>query len=190
MTNTFQTSVTTAIVMATLLSSGCTMLYHDRQKVLIPNVDIDQTLEIAEMELRENKMGSVLTLWAMRDQVLTMDQAARVSALYFTYIDRIDSKAQKAHMFSVWHLTWAISNMYRLGDADVKAALTTAYHDASKRVDALDSNIATTHFYDKEIVMGDAHFGGRIYAKKHIVVPGNEDYVQSVEAYKKENEHN
>ncbi len=180
-----------AIVSAIALNAvGCTMLYHNRDKVLISNVDIDQTLEIAEMELRENKMSSVLTLWAMRDQILTARQAARVSTLYFQYIPRVDSEAQKARKFSVWHLTWAISNMYRLGDTDVKAALKAAYMDAAVRVDRLDSKIAKTHFCGDEIVMGDAHFGGRRYAKKHIVVPGNDKYVQSVDAYKSAREMN
>ena len=180
--------VMSVVLTGTLLSlSGCTMLYHERSKVLIPNVDIDQTLEIAAMELKENKMSSVLTLWAMRDQILTPAQAEKVSTLYFAYIDRVDSEHQKARTFSVWHLTWAISNMYRLGDAAVKAALTSAYNDAASRVDRLDSKIASTHFYDNDIVMGDAHFGGRNYARKHVVVPGNERYVQSVDAYKAKN---
>jgi hypothetical protein len=180
-----------AILIVSFLSvSGCTMLYHERSKVLIPNVDVNQTLEVAKLEIQENKVSSVLTLWAMRDQILTPKQARRVSALYFEYIGRVDSEKQKARGFSVWHLTWAISNMYRLGDDAVKAELNEAYVDAAIRVDTLDSKIATTHFYDDEIVMGDAHFGGRAYAKGHIVVPGNEDYLQSAEEYKQSKETN
>ena len=163
--------------------SGCTMLYHDRTKVLIPDVDINQTLKVAEMELEQNKVGSVLTLWAMRDQVLTPEQAKKVSDLYFKYIDRIDSDQQKAHGFSVWHLTWAISNMYREGDEKVKAALKEAYVDAAVRVDTLDSKVASTFFYD-DVTMGDAHIGGRAYAESHIVAPGNPKYLQSVDEYK------
>jgi hypothetical protein len=166
------------------------MLYHERSKVLIPNVDVDQTLEVAKLEIQENKVSSVLTLWAMRDQIITPEQARRVSELYFEHIDRVDSKEQKARAFSVWHLTWAISNMYRLGDDAVKAELKEAYVDAAVRVDSLDSKIATTHFYDDEIAMGDAHFGGRAYAKGHIVAPGNEDYLQSAEEYKQSKEVN
>jgi len=183
----------TILAFAALLSvqfGGCTMLYHERTKVLLPNVDIDQTLEIAETELNQNKMSSVLTLWAMRDQVLTAAEAQKVSTLYFNHIDRIDSDVQKARTFSVWHLTWAISNMYRLGGPSVKDALANAYHDAAKRVDALDSKIATKFFYDDEIEMGDAHFLGRRYAKTHVVVPGNDSYVQSFEAYKKKKDIN
>jgi hypothetical protein len=185
-------SWTTSIILASILwsTSGCTMLYHEREKVLITDIDIDQTLEIAALELEENKMSSVLTVWAMRDQVISPAQAGKVSELYFSHIDRIDSEDQKARMFSVWHLTWAISNMYRLGDDSVKGVLRSAYLDAAKRVDSLDSRIASTHFYDEKIVMGDAHFGGRRYARKHLVVPGNKKYVQSVEEYKKDNEYN
>ncbi len=80
-------------------------------------------------------IGTVLTIWAMRDQILTGPQAEKISALYFKHIDRIDSEKQKARTFSVWHLTWAISNMYRLGDETVQQALEDAYKDAEKRVD-------------------------------------------------------
>ncbi len=179
----FKTTILLVFGIAALNLSGCTMLYHERDKVLISKVDIDKTLEVAALELQENKVSSVLTLWAMRDQVLTPAQARRVSELYFAHIGRVDSEAQKARGFSVWHLTWAISNMYRLGDQDVKDELNEAYIDASLRVDALDSKIANTHFYD-DVLMGDAHFGGRAYAKSHIVAPGNEKYLQSVDEYK------
>ena len=165
--------------------SGCA-LYHEREVVLIPGIDVDQTLEIAEYELEENKWSSVLTLWALRDQVLTDEQATRVSELYFTYIERIDSDEQKGRSFSVWHLTWAISNMYRLGNEGVQGELKEAYRDAGKRVDALDRRVANTHFYDDKIYMGFAHGGGKAYARSHLVVPGNDDYVQSVEAYREE----
>jgi len=163
--------------------AGCTMLYHERDKALISKVDIDQTLEVAALELEQNKVGSVLTLWAMRDQVLTPKQAEEVSELYFKYIGRVDSDEQKARGFSVWHLTWAISNMYRQGDEGVKAALEAAYVDAAVRVDTLDSKLASTFFYD-EVTTGDAHVGGRAYAKSHIVAPGNDEYLQSVDEYK------
>ena len=175
-------------VLAAVQLGGCTMLYQDRTKVLIKDVDIDQTLQIAELELKENKMSSVLTVWAMRDQILTPEEAQKVSTLYFKYINRIDSKEQKSRMFSVWHFTWAISDMYRLGNSDVKAELKSAYADAAKRVDRLDSNIATKFFYGEKMEMGDAHFLGRAYAHAHIVAPGNDKYVQSVDAYKEEKE--
>ena len=162
--------------------SGCYM-YHEREKVLIEGIDIDQTLAVAEMEIKENRFSTVLTLWAMRDQIITGPQAQEVSRLYFNYIKRVDSDEQKARKFSVWHLTWAISNMYRLGDEEVQVALEKAYKDAAQRVEALDRRVAALHFEDEEIYMGDAHGGGRAYARSHLVVPGNEKYLQSASEY-------
>jgi hypothetical protein len=164
------------------------MYKNKRDKVLLPGIDIDQSLQVAEVELAKNRFGTVLTVWVMRDQIITGPQAEKISELYFKHIDRIDSDKQKARTFSVWHLTWAISNMYRQGDESVQQALQTAYEDAEKRVDKLDKNVVNKHFKGDDIVMGDAHGGGRSYAKAHLVVPGNEKYLQSFEEYKKKEE--
>jgi hypothetical protein len=172
-----------AIIFAAQLA-GC-HIHRAQAKVLIPGIDIDQTLVIAEMELEENKFTAVLTYWAMRDQVFTKEQAKKASDLYFKYIDKIDSEDHKARGFNVWHLTWAVSNIYRLGDDGVKSAMEEARRDAAVRVKKLDSGPATKHFSGEKILMGDIHFLGRSYAKKHLVVPGNDKYVQSVDAYKK-----
>lgn len=163
--------------------AGC-HIHRAQSEVIIPGIDIDQTLVIAEMELKENKFSTVLTYWAMRDQVLTKGQAKKASDLYFKYIDKIDSEDHKARGFNVWHLTWAVSNIYRLGDDEVKSAMEEARRDAAVRVKKLDSGPATKHFSGEKMLMGDIHFMGRSYAKKHLVVPGNDKYVQSVEAYK------
>jgi hypothetical protein len=170
------------IAVAAISLSGCYM-YHDRNRALVPNIDIDQTLKVAEMELQENKLSSVLTLWAIRDQVLTGAQAAEVSAMYFDHIGRVDSEEQKSREFSVWHLTWAVSNMYRLGDVRVQRALYDAYADAGERVARLQKSIACKHFSGEKIYMGDVHAGGRAYAKSHLIVPGNGRYLQSVKQY-------
>jgi len=162
---------------------GCYM-YRTQAKALVPGVDVDQTLEIAEMELRENKTGSVLTYWAVRDQVFTGEQAKEAGRLYFKYIDKIDSEDHKAHGFSVWHFTWAVSNIYRFGNGEVKRAMHAAWRDAAFRVEKLDMRMATKNFSGEKMLTGDAHFLGRSYAKKHVVVPGNKKYVQSVEAYR------
>lgn len=167
---------------ATQLLSGCYM-YNTQAEAKVEGIDIDETLAIAQMELEDNKFSSVLTLWAIRDQHFTAEQAYRVSHLYFQYIHRIDSEEQKAQGFSVWHLTWAISNMYRFGDESVQRALRLAYVDAAGRVEKLDMKVATTHFQGEKMYTGDAHAGGRSYAKKHLVVPGNDKYLQSVEEY-------
>ena len=171
------------LVYVPLSLSGC-FIHHEQAEVLIPGVDVDQTLKIADLELQENKLTSVLTFWAVRDQRFTPEQAAEASRLYFKYIDKIDNEEHKARGFSVWHLTWAVSNIYRLGDDAVKQAMESAYRDAAKRVKELDSKPATKYFSDEEMLMGDVHFLGRGYAKKHVVVPGNDKYVQSFAAYK------
>jgi hypothetical protein len=131
-----------------------------------------------------------LTLWAIRDQALTGPQAEEIASLYFAHIDQIDSAAQKAREFAVWHLTWAISDMYRLGDDPVKLALKAAHDDASIRVDRLDSRVASTHFYGEELTMGDIHFAGRAYAESHLVVPGDDRYLQSFAEYERNREPN
>lgn len=172
-----------AIALAGVSVSNCFM-YHEQHKVLLGGISIDQTLDVAEIEMAKNEFGTVLTVWAVRDQIFTGPQAARVSMLYFRHIERIDSEEQKARTFSVWHLTWAISNIYRLGDEDVRVALREAHKDAEHRVKVLDKRIATKMFHEKKIYMGDAHAGGRAYARKHLVVPGNDCYLQSASELK------
>lgn len=167
-----------AIALAVVSVSGCFM-YHKQYRVLIDGISIDQTLDVAKIEMAKNEFGTVLTVWAVRDQIFTGPQAARVSELYFQHIERIDSEAQKARVFSVWHLTWAISNIYRLGNEAVKVALREAHKDAEHRVKVLDKRIATKMFHEEKIYMGDAHLGGRAYARKHLVVPGDQRFLQS-----------
>lgn len=173
------TAFFTVVLLSSFTLSGCLWyMTHNRSKVLVEGVDIDQTLEIAEMELQRGGWGSVLTLWAIRDQRLTQRQAEMCSRLYMTYIDELERD------FNVWHLTWAMANMYRLGDGEVKAALQAAYDDAIVRAQAVH-RLADRHANHKKIYMGDTHIGGRRYAKKHVVAPGKKGYVQSVEEYKK-----
>jgi hypothetical protein len=160
-----------------IILQGCMRyLTHDRSEVLLEGVDIDQTLKIAEIKLEKRKLGSVLTIWAIRDQYFTPEQAKEVSRLYFAYIDDIDTK------FDVWHLTWAIANMYRFGDEEVKIELNKAYYNAVKRASEVH-NLADKMANGEKIYMGDAHGGGRAFAKKHVVVPGNDKYLQSIEDF-------
>jgi hypothetical protein len=164
------------------LTAGCLRyLTHDRNEALIEGVDIDQTLEVAKMDLEEGGTGSVLTLWAIRDQHITISQAARVEELYFEHVDSLDTS------FDVWHFTWAISNMYRLGGEEVKEELQRAYEDATERA-AETHGVADTHVNGDELYMGLAHSGGRAYAHEHVVVPGNPEFVQSVEEYRRLND--
>jgi hypothetical protein len=160
-----------------LMSTGCMRyLTHDRSEVLLDGVDIDQTLQIAEAELREGGTGSVLTIWAIRDQFVTPLQAQRISDLYFGYVDSLRGK------FDTWHLTWAIANLYRQGDEGVRGALQAAYDDA--RVRARNTHRLADRFANGDtLYLGDAHSGGRAYAKRHVVIPGSKKYVNSFDDY-------
>jgi hypothetical protein len=170
------------LAFAALGLPGC-YVYQERDRALVSGVDVSQSLDVAAQELAQDKLGTVLGIWALRDQVLTPAQAARVSELYFANIARIDSGAQKARTFSVWHLTWAISDMYQLNGDDVRAELARAYMDASARVNGLDIDIAKELFYRERVMLGDIHFGGRAYARSHLVAPGNRRYLQSEAEY-------
>lgn len=109
------------VLLILLLSfSGCMRyLTQDRGKVLLDNVDIDQSIKVAEiyMNNKEGGRGASLALWAIRDQYFTVEQAAEVSRLYFQHIDGLKKS------FDVWHLTWSIANTYRQGDEEVKGGL-------------------------------------------------------------------
>lgn len=166
-----------AVLIILLTFQGCMRyLTHERNEVLLDGIDIDQTLKIAEIELERQKLGSVLTIWAIRDQYISSSQAKKISQLYFKHIESLDKK------FDIWHLTWAISNMYRFGDADVKNELNEAYNDAVKRAKEVHK-LANKMANGEKIYMGDAHSGGRAFAKKHLVVPGNDEYLQSFEEF-------
>jgi hypothetical protein len=174
--------VAPALALAAAWLPGC-YVYQQREPAIVAGLDADQSLDVAAQELAQNKVGTVLGIWALRDQPLTGAQAARVAALYFANIDRIDSDAQAARSFSVWHLTWAIADMYRLGGGDVRTALAPAYADASARVNRLDVDIAKRLFYGEKVMLGDIHLGGRAYARSHLVAPGNPRYLQSEQEY-------
>lgn len=175
------------ILFLSIYLSGCMRyLTQDRGEVLLDGVDIGQSLEVAEIYLNEKDggMGSSLVIWAIRDQHFTPTQAEEVSRLYFQHIDGLEKR------FDVWHLTWAISNIYRQGNWEVQKVLQKAYADASKRAKEV-SGIADRMANGEKMYLGDAHGGGRGFAKKHVVVPGNKKYLQSVEEYiNKKNEKN
>ena len=153
--------------------SGCMRyLTHDRNKVLLEGVDINQTLKIAEIELDKGGTTSILGVWVLRDQKVTPAQAEKISNLYFSHIDTL-----KPH-FSIWHLTWAIADVYRNGDDSIRTVLQKAFDDAKQRVKKLGGKYEKFVVGDK-LYMGDAHFLGRAYAERHMVVPGNIKYLQS-----------
>jgi hypothetical protein len=167
-----------SIIIAVLLNAtGCLRyLTHDRSKVLLPGVDIDQTMKIAAIELDKGTLGCVLGVWVMRDQTVTPDQAARISDLYFSHIGSLKQS------FNIWHLTWAIADFYDNGDDATRIALQKAYEDAKKRAKS-SGGLADKFVNGDKVYMGDAHFLGRRYAETHVVVPGNPKYLQSFEEY-------
>ena len=142
----------TFIVVAVLVNlAGCLRyLTHDRSKVLLPGVDIDQTLKVATIEIDKGTMGCVLGVWAIRDQVVTVDQASKIGDLYFSHIDSLKQS------FNVWHLTWAIADLYDNGDNATRATLQKAYEDAKQRAKALHG-LADKFVNGDKIYMGDAH---------------------------------
>jgi hypothetical protein len=170
-----------ALVLVTVLVTltGCLRyITHDRSKVLLPGVDIDQTLKIAAIEIDKGNTGCVLGVWAIRDQIVTAGQASRISDIYFSHIGLLKQS------FNIWHLTWSIADLYDNGDQATRAALQKAYDDAKQRAKAL-GGLANKFVNGDKVYMGDAHSLGRRYAQTHVVVPGNPKYLQSFEEYLK-----
>ena len=181
----FKSAIKLGIILFLIISlSGCMRyLTQDRGKVLLDNVDIDQSVKVAELYMndKDGGRGASLAIWAIRDQHFIPPQAEEVSRLYFQHVDGLKKS------FDVWHLTWAISNIYRHGDEEVQKVLQEAYDDAT--ILAKDvSNIADKMANGEKMYLGDAHGGGRAFAKRHVVIPGNKKYLQSVEEYKEKKE--
>ena len=178
--------LTLLLGMVVILAAGCfPYVYYEQKDVLLEGIDIDQTLEIAKVELDEGGFDAVLTIWAIRDQIITSEQAAKISEIYLKSIDNIDYKKDTDREFGMWHFAWAVSDFYRNGNEEIKAKLLNVYQDAVKRPDTLDkfNKIANTLINGDKIYMGDIHGLGRAYAKSHIVIPGNKEYVQSFDEF-------
>jgi hypothetical protein len=167
---------TLLIGLSSLIFRGPPFITTDQGQVLIKGVDIDQTLVIAEREMQKGGFASVLTLWGIRDQVYTEAQAKEVADHYFRHI------ASTTDYFQLWHLTWAISNIYRNGDVAVRAQLQPAYDDATQRAKAA-GGIADAHV-NGNILIGDIHFPARWFVQTHVVAPGTQGYLQSLADYK------
>lgn len=166
-----------------LLFSSCfTSMYTTREPALVKNVDIDESIKVSRDEMQKGGISEGLGIWVLRDQVVTTGQARIISNLYLSHIDSMKSS------FNIWHSSWAIANLYRFGDAGVKAELETAYQKAKKQPERLKGGtkkIANGHINGETITTGFIHFGGRAYARGHLVVPGNKKYLQSYEQYVK-----
>jgi hypothetical protein len=145
-------------------------------------------LEIARTELEEGGFDATLGVWAIRDQIVTADNARVISKLYFNYIDKIAAEKDRTTAdFGIWHFSWAIANLYRNGNDSIKQELEAAYLDAKKRPETLKNfkRAAIEHVNGNKIYMGDIHALARSFARSHIVAPGNEKYLQSLDEYKK-----
>jgi len=161
---------------------------NDQQAVLINGIDWATTMRIAEEELTSDLATAELTIWAIRDQVISPATAKKISSLYLHNIARLYHAKPFAMIDSnhaVWHFAWAISNLYRNGNVEVKAALQSAYDDALMRPETLPRFrlIAIDNVLGDHILMGDAHNMARSFVRKHVVVPGNPDYIQNYEEY-------
>lgn len=162
--------------------------FNNQQAVLIDGIDFEQTLKIAAEELTSDYATAELTIWALRDQVITPDVAKTIADLYLNNIDKLyDAKAFTLIDWNhaVWHFAWAVANLYRNGDDAVKAQLQVAYEDAITRPKTLEKFelAATDNVLGHDILMGDAHDMGHAFALGHIVVPGDPEYVQSYQDY-------
>ena len=77
------------LITITLLFSCFPYIYYNQNEVLIKGIDIDKTLDIAVIELKEGGFDSILTIWAIRDQIITPLQAKRINDIYLEYKDKI-----------------------------------------------------------------------------------------------------
>lgn len=174
------------IIVLTFLISCMRYLTDNRDEVILEGIDLDQTIRIAtlEMEHKNGSFGTSLPIWIIRDQYFNTSQAKIVKELYLKHINTLEKK------FDLWHLTWAISNIHRLGSDSVKLILDEIIEDV--RIRAKNAGKISTKMSDpnERLYLGDAHGGGRGYAKRHIVVPGNKKYLQSFNEYLKKKEKN
>ena len=164
--------------------------YNDQESVLIEGVDLAATLKIAEAEFARELSTSELTIWAIRDQVVTPEIAAKIAHLYFDNIEMLYTTEPFTIIdwnHAVWHFSWAISNLYRNGDTAVKAALQLAYEDAIIRPETLERyyHIAIHHIRNDTVVMGDIHTPAHNRMQQLVVAPGNLAYLQSFAEYEK-----
>ena len=162
--------------------------YNDQEAVLIEGIDLAATLKVAEAELARKLATSELPIWAIRDQVVTADIAAKIAQLYFDNIEMLYATEPFTIIdwnHAVWHFSWAISNLYRNGDTAVKAALQLAYEDAITRPETLEryNHIAIDHIRNDTVVMGDIHTPAHNRMQQLVVAPGNPDYLQSFAEY-------
>jgi len=172
----------TIVLAALILFTGCAHFprkTHSMEEVQIKGINIPQSIVVSEMKLSQEKLGRGLGFWALRDQIITESEAKAISESYFKHIDSIK------HPFDIWHFTWSISNFYRSGSIEVQLNLQQAYIDATKRGLALNKDYVTKHLTDTLIYRGWYHGGGWLAARKHLVVPGDNRFLQSETDFKR-----
>jgi len=144
--------------------------------MLIEGIDIDQSLEIAQfLTERLDKKGEPrpqsLGYWSLRAQIITEDQAQSIDSVYWQVIDDMEYRE-----FHLWHYTWAIADLYRLGSPEVQEVLQRAYDDAVVRGIRIEKEKFVA---DSILHLGFFHSGGWYAAKSYLVVPGERKFVQS-----------
>lgn len=170
------------------LSTMPFVAFDDQSAVLIENIDLSATLRVAEAEFERALSTSELVIWGIRDQEITPSIARKVSDLYFANIEMLYGTSTFTVIdwnHAVWHFAWAISNMYRNGNEDVRRELLRAYEDALTRPETLERYryIAREYIQGERVVMGDIHPPAHNRMQQLIVAPGNPAYLQSYEEY-------
>lgn len=168
------------IIVSTIIIS-CMHITDEQSEVNLAGFDLKETLRIALVELEEGEFGSSLTIWALRDQIIDAEGGREIANIYFAHIEQLDND------FDRWHFSWAIANLYRNNGPQVKESLQDAYDFAKEYVTTLEEfgEVADLHVNGEKVMMGDVHFLGRAYATSHLVVRGNDKYVQSYEDFVK-----
>lgn len=170
-----------ALIIPFLLLTSCAYhrISHDQSEMLIEGVDIDESLKIAEFWTNRHDDGewepNSLGYWAMRAQEITPEQAKEIDRVYWKVIDQMEYKE-----FHLWHYTWAIADLYRLGSPEVQEILQKAFDDAVPLALAIEKEKFVA---DSVLHLGFFHGGGWRAAKNYMVVPGNRKFTQNANEY-------
>lgn len=156
--------------------------YYVREPALVKGVDMRQSIQVAADQIKKEGIEQGLSIWVLRDQYVTVEEAKEISDLYLAHIDTMKSD------FNIWHTSWAIANLYKWGDASIKAVLEPAFQKATRqpeRLTGLAKNSANNLINGEKITAGFIHLGGDYYAHQCLVVPGDKTYLQSYEDFRK-----
>ena len=109
----------------------------------------------------------LLHVWAIRDQIVTGRRREGQSPSSISGPSAQDCRRKETgppRNFGVWHLAWAISNVYRNGDGGIMAQLEGAHLDARMRPERLMKfkDAASEHINGNKVYMGDIHDAARL----------------------------